>query len=192
MENPISKAYETIDSIVMKGTNKAVKAYNWTTGGTKLELANNLMNLSAVGIAASNFAMLHPYLSVPFSVGYLLAINSLQNSFKFSDERERKALDRGMKDIYVEELKNIFYPFGAYITLVSSISYTVSIISSDHSPQKEFGGIALTAGTGCFSAAFQVMRADYFPPRKNCIARGLEKIAELYNASMAKPAETAG
>ena len=43
MRNPISAAYQLFDDTLMYGANRGVRAYNWTFGGTKDELANYLL-----------------------------------------------------------------------------------------------------------------------------------------------------
>ena len=42
MTNPISKAYEKLDDAIMYGVNKGVRAWNWSTGRTKSDLAKVL------------------------------------------------------------------------------------------------------------------------------------------------------
>jgi len=42
MTNPISKAYQKLDDAVMCGVNKGVRAWNWSTGRTKSDLAKVL------------------------------------------------------------------------------------------------------------------------------------------------------
>ena len=50
----IGKAYKAFDDTIMYGVNKGVKAYNWTFGGTKAELANRMVTprvaVSSAGI----------------------------------------------------------------------------------------------------------------------------------------------
>ena len=189
MENPMLKGYEALDNIVMKGTNRAVQAYNWTTGGTKLELANDLMNIGTIGVVTSIFASIPIYLGTFLSSTYLCAAHIVQSSFKIVNDKERKALDSNMKDYTVEKMKNEIFPLGAYAHLGLSAIFASNLIYRNQSLQKEIGEMTSAVGIGCYSAAFQVMRAEHLPPRKNCVARGLEKIAELYHSSQARPAE---
>ncbi len=51
MVNPIYKAYEKFDEGIMYFANKAVQGYNWTTGGTKTDLANGLLTVAPIADA---------------------------------------------------------------------------------------------------------------------------------------------
>ena len=48
MENPIWSAYQKFDDVVMYGVNKGVRAWNWTTGKTKTDLANSLLTVAPI------------------------------------------------------------------------------------------------------------------------------------------------
>jgi hypothetical protein len=40
--------FSKIDDTVMKGVNAGVRAYNWTTGGTKLDLSRTLLSTAPI------------------------------------------------------------------------------------------------------------------------------------------------
>ena len=67
MTNPISKAYEKLDDAIMYGVNKGVRAWNWSTGRTKSDLANLLENSGLVVMTVGNVNCLGPLLAVPLS-----------------------------------------------------------------------------------------------------------------------------
>src|SRR3989338_1853554 len=48
MKTQILAAYQLFDDTFMFGANSAVHAYNWIFGGTKDELANNLVNIFSI------------------------------------------------------------------------------------------------------------------------------------------------
>lgn len=189
MNNPISKAYEALDFIVMKGTNKAVKAYNWTTGATKLEFANDLINFGAIASSAFSLTAMPVYAGMPMCLFSLYSAHISQSVFKVMGNEERDALSNHLKNYTIEEAKNKALPFGGYSCLLVAVNSTANLIYKSQSSEKEIGQIELTIMSGCYSAAFQIMRTDNLPPRKNCISRGLEKLTDLYNSSQTKPSE---
>jgi hypothetical protein len=44
--SPLSRIYDSFDSFIMKGINTGVRAWNWTTGRTKADLANTLLTIA--------------------------------------------------------------------------------------------------------------------------------------------------
>ena len=105
MRNPISAAYQLFDDTLMYGANSGVRAYNWTFGGTKDELANGLLTGGAVLLSAGSIVMrsiLSPVL-VPFSL-YFAHFFQKENSR--CTEMERRALERRALDARAEIYKN--------------------------------------------------------------------------------------
>ena len=180
MANPIRNGYEALDSLIMKGVNTGVRAYNWTTGGTKAGLANNL--LTAASIIDSSAAMISPFpmilapLIIPVS---FCASHIFQNINKKIEERELKAQESGALDLYAETLKRNQkangYTYGMFGTLM--------LIPSNY-----LFAYGLSAGFGARAFSSFVMNADNLPPRKNCVARGLDKLSDIVQSYQPKPA----
>ncbi|HLD56921.1 MAG TPA: hypothetical protein VJA47_01365 [archaeon] len=101
MRNPISASCKFFDDAVMYGVNKAVYAWNWTTGYTKEDLSNAL-NLVGYPLLCSSVFYKYPLASVAAtSFGVLAALATRSMNLDYGD-RERQAIDKGMLDPKVE------------------------------------------------------------------------------------------
>jgi len=179
----IGKLYQKFDSGMMKLADKAVHAYNWTTGGTKAELANNLNSLAivpeALGLLANPLGFKGAILAVP---AYFYATHLAHKINSATEKREVQALKSGAKDMLAENVKLIHRK--VYCTTFPGFALNegaAGIINSD------VGFGLLGVGMGTRTLAEYVMQVDYLPPRKSCVERGLDKIVELGKSLRLKP-----
>ncbi len=189
MRNILFDSYNALDVALMKGVNAGVRAYNWTTGGTKFELARNL-SMTAPVLESIGFLNYGPGSAAICILAYLALSHLDQKIFKEMDEAERNASEMDALSLSAEQKKNTIcrlnswgWPsFGSFIYFTSS--HTDGYFIHDRT---ETDMIKL-AGNFIRSGSHFVMRTDYLPPRKNCVQRGLEKLAEWQEAATAKPA----
>lgn len=182
-----------LDDVVMKGANASVKAYNWTTGGTKADLANNMLSVAPVSYLIGTL----PQISIlPEITPIILAISSLffMNSHKMQlynkkvNELEKKAANNDILNILVVDAKRkskiVGYAFGGVSTFPLIQTYS-------HSYPDNFLWSGLSSDVLLRSGSSFVMATDYLPPRKNCVKRGLDalekKIAEYQSEPKGVP-----
>jgi len=177
MKNPMKKAYEGVDSTLMYGANKAVQAWNWTTGRTKSDLANLLMDGFAITGSAGQI-VLGPQAVVGVPVFLGIAHISQKENIKI-DKLEQESAEEGMRHLKVERSKELHKEVGPLkgimgIALLFPIqSYNIKIK----------GGSALCASAFAFwGASDYIMRTDYLPPRKNVLRRAKDKLKEMVEA----------
>jgi len=174
---------DRIDDGIMYGVNKLVRVYNWTTGGTKKDLANDMITS---GAAMSSIGSLNNGLifGSAMSISWLFITYFQKRVNKDIEKRELSALEKGAKDSHVEKTKVEYKKvMGPLFTLLSG-SYMFL-------PQKKGEFIDNTkvtnylSGTGIifWAGGYYVMCADNLPPRKNALSRGIEK-AKAYVAEL--------
>lgn len=180
-----SKALKKLDEGILYCVNRAVHAWNWTTGRTRADLANLLQT---GGVIAGSLGMI---LSMAIDKRYFESFvyplilfggaHFVQRKNMEIDGLELKALEKEAKSIEVEEFK-YNCKFGGYFTPPLAV---IPLLSNGK--ELDWGHLY---GVMCLSlgVAFQVMRADYFPPRKNVLARAKDKLAEMLRAYQRKPA----
>jgi hypothetical protein len=164
--------FKTLDDAIRYGANKAVEAYNWTTGGTKAELANNMYLSGAIIFSASTAGVTAP-------IFYFVARDQIQRNTEL-ESKEIKAVEQGLKDLSVEKEKLILKTFEGYTYGLAGLvmGAASSLIPKETEIVKYFvRGMGL--GFMLMSSSQFVMRADYLPPRKDCVSRGLDKLNEL-------------
>ena len=185
MNNP----FKTLDDGIMYFT-KGVYAYNWTTGGTKAELANTLLGVAPVFEAGA--WLVASFLGLTASSIGLFMSHLLQKRNTEIEIDESKALENGMKDLNVEDAKNFNCGYG-YSHFLSAL-YIGHIASLEGWQNEEkinietIGYTGLSMGylmrsLGCF-----VMRTEYLPPRKHALSRAKDKLVEIVNDYTRKPA----
>tara|TARA_Y100000310_G_scaffold325096_1_gene388057 strand:- start:231 stop:827 length:597 start_codon:yes stop_codon:yes gene_type:complete len=182
--NLIGEAYNVFDSLVMKGVNVGVKAWNWTTGETKTQLSNKLWTLAAVSGSLNESFKEEPS-AIPPAI-YILLVHRVHNANNWHTEKEEKALKDGLKDTVVELRKSYLGIAGMFLgaTSLNSILEGFSKTSGiDKTQDFILGSSNAFASLGCY-----VMRADSLPPRKDCVTRGLEKLAEFRKEKEMRPA----
>ncbi len=183
MRNPLTRIYETIDGVIMKGADATLHAYNWTTGGTKTELANGLLTLAPI-LETTGFAIgPFPLTAIPIGVALLFTSRLYQKINTVVEKKEIAALKRQALDLFVEHNKNITQPQVGYAGGICASGQM--LVSTQHStPEVNY---LVASGNVLRSTSHFVMRCDYLPPRKNCIKRGIEKLDDLVEKYVPKP-----
>ena len=159
----MAKIYDHVDSAIMKGVNEGVRAWNWTTGRTKSDLANIcLVGTSAfTSVGLINMSKPLGYAMVPI---VLLATAAKSYLNKKSELRELSALEKGLKDPVVEGQKELEKEFGRNAIIINSLLSSCGGASTNY--------VAEIATGGMLSAVQSyVMRAENFPKRKNVLSR---------------------
>ncbi len=193
MSNIISKAYGALDEAIMKGVNSGVRAYNWTTGRTKADLANKLLTIAPIAESTGFIGMSY---NNPFTLGlsifmsgiYILLSHTQQETNKKMEVAEQRALENSCLDFIVENWKNSAAFLGPMWSIVGSFIGYTEMRRSDGLSSTNY---LIAGGNLVRGASFYVMRADYFPPRKSAVKKGLEKLAEIaenYKAPTFQPA----
>lgn len=185
MPNKVDKIYESIDNAVLNGASKVAEAYNWVSGGTKLELAN-ILTLTAPallvvgGLEEPSKAFLSPSPAVYYTEqaigsiilgGFAVGICYLN---KFIEKEDRRYANSSVKSIYSKGLKNIY----GLIANSASMGIPLGALIYPHSSREYLSPKLMLAGLAAGIAALHIMRTDYFPPKKNCVARTLDKVLE--------------
>jgi hypothetical protein len=183
MENPIRCVAQRIDDALMYGANRAVKAWNWTTGETKSDLANKfLVGASIAEVSACATLALELRL---FSVPSIIAGSSLvythreQKINKESEDKEILAMHINAKDFLVERRKISNRVWGPAAILFSGMFY---LMASDlYRKSEALGDSYVLLGTGGIlrAASYYIMRTDTLPPRKDCVRRGIDHVKEM-------------
>ena len=178
--------------------NKGVRAYNWTTGGTKADLANECGVLSAISLSLTPSAF-----QSPLWVKALWPATLIRNEYLLQGERkeierlEITALKDGLKTLKVEEYKYDCEHRGFGDFIMISIVGSISLLYLSHPPKNNSDNFVNYSETGMFliisslffdSAWNYIMRTENLSPRKNCVRRATEKIKEQVEALRRKPA----
>ena len=173
----IKNLYEKIDNTIMKGVNKAVQAWNWTTGGTKADLANAVL----VGGLAAGTSM-HP-------LSLFYGIPALVLGYRNMDieKKEVEALEQNMLNYQAEEAKLENRTIGLIAAGNSALWAGISLLSSNDEIETKRCLLGFGITTATLAASAYISRADYFPPQKDCVRRGLEKLSELVDSYKIKP-----
>ena len=160
MKKLITNAYWKLDQFLVDRANEAVKAWNWTTGRTRADLANGLNFGGSVLISPVNLV-----------VGSVYTLNAFSNYSLNKRADKLESNSREVVDHRVESRKGYCKFFGPlYLGLGASVGFLPSGESRNNAI--EGAGIAL------FGLSAYVMRADYQKPRKDCVRRGIEKLVE--------------
>lgn len=193
MSNIFSNAYEKLDDAIMKGVNASVRAYNWTTGKTKADLANKLLTIAPIAESTGfigmsyNKPLLFP-ISIATSGLFIFLSHITRKRNEETDMLEQRALEDGCLDSEVELEKECNAKLGPFWVLMAGLQGTSAITGPNY---LEFTNYLIAGGNLIRSASFYVMRADYFPPRKSAIKKGMEKLSEIieqYKAPDFQPA----
>ncbi|MBP7708560.1 hypothetical protein KA107_02650 [Candidatus Pacearchaeota archaeon] len=162
--------YEKFDSAAMTATNKLVMAWNWTTGRTKSDLANSLVYFGGAAIPAGSFIRDSLIGGAILSLFYLPLSVMLTKRNKQVESTESSALERGLKDLRVEKIKESYGQTGLVFTLGGSTQLLSDPLSA--------GDYCSFAGIEAIALAHYVMRADCLPPRKNVLSRAADSLKE--------------
>ncbi len=187
MRNPVRLAYDLFDDTLMAGANYAVRGYNWTFGGTKDELANNIVStgcvLMSVGSLISNYVT--GFFITPTS---LYAGHKIQVENRRIGEIQRRAAENSVMNMEVLNFEKSMKFLGPVVYFTGSTISTVGfVLSSSLIEQEQYdllpssaGLFAIGLGAECLGASCYIMRADSLPPRKNVVSRMFDKAMELY------------
>ena len=162
--------YDKLDDAIMPGVNAGVRAWNWTTGGTKADFANTLTFFS-LGGAGTGIIFSEASVSLPNAFFGALLYTAIPAFIYDNNQREGKELRafyNMRKDVSVESEKGFSKTIG-HVGLASS-TLAIPFGYSKDKLLHTIGGIALLGQ----SLSFYVMAADPIFPRKNCISRGIE------------------
>ncbi|MFH1307750.1 MAG: hypothetical protein ABIH72_02775 [archaeon] len=177
MKNPL----QLVDDTLMNGVNKGVRAWNWTTGKTKEDLAKYMLTVAPI-FECTGFATLGGpllYLGIPLSL-YLSHIDINEN--KEIANLEQKAIEGGCLSKKVENSKERNKLFGYYFGGSGLFNIGVG------EPTGSFSSTLF--GTGFFirGSAYHIMRANSLPPRKSVFSRTKGKIVEYLQRPTLEPA----
>jgi len=171
MKNPIFKAYEKFDNGMMYLSNKAVRKYNWLTGGTKADLSDKVFLVAG---GTSGLATLDP-IAAPVLTAVHLAmylLTSLKN--KKIEKLEKAAQEKGCLNLEVEGNK-------LRLKGIPLIYLTGSTLFSPFLKYKIPFNILL----GGYITDSYIMRADYQKPRKtNALQRAKRKYGRKLKAKI--------
>ena len=171
--------YEKFDSTLMRGVNAGVRAWNWTTGKTRAELANNLELGGAVFWSIGVFGMnkVAGAIGVPLAALGTYGAAILNNK---QDKVEAEALEKKALDPFAERRKAKHSFWGPAYATFSGLSATTKASSG-------YDGTTFAIAYGCFAASSYVMRAENLPPRKSVIARAADSLKEMMQQPVLQP-----
>ena len=156
MVNPIFRAYEKFDDGMMYLANKAVRAYNRTTGGTKADLADKIFLTSG---AIGGLVYLDPISSPTMTAGNLILYKFYPSRKNHEIElKEQEAAKRNTLDLWVENEKDSLKIAPPSNLIIGGI--LTPFCSSDK------GRLSLYIFLSGIIANSYIMRADYQKPRK--------------------------
>ena len=166
-ERKSGNPFKKLDDLVLAGANVAVRAYNWTTGGTKAELANGLL-WTGTGIMSAT----SPY-EIPIVLPLVYLITKIN---QYHEKKEILASDSQLKDLDVEKRKTTYALLG-YMSAGFSAIYGIGIFTETES-KKILKDSILSLGMLTISLSEHIMRADYLPPQKDIVARLIDRYHE--------------
>ncbi|MBI2629754.1 hypothetical protein HYW76_01505 [Candidatus Pacearchaeota archaeon] len=172
--NIIWRAYENLDNFLLYSAEKAVHAWNWTTGKTKADLANLFCDMKAItfSIGAISSGPLAGILVTPI---VLYAIHRNQLGQRDIEKLEVEALNSSALNHEVVKYKSDCKAASAIGLSFFSCLELLSFINPKEAEKYHLFG----AGMLFNSASCYVMRTDYLPPRKSVVKRAKEKLTEM-------------
>ncbi len=181
MKNPFSDMFEKVDDTIMYGVNKGIKAWNWTTGQTKTDLANQLLTLAPIFDAIGSFYGT-PYFGAIASPLFLF-ISHMQQKINYRQQiEEQRAKDKktrlSLDNEYEHRNKSLGYFWGG------AGAFPLSSLPNCEEPVIV---LSYSISNGFRSASHFIMRADDLPPRKNVFARAKDKLVEKINEGKLNP-----
>ncbi len=171
--------YEKLDNTLMKGANAAVKAWNWTTGRTKKDLANIFLwggsTILAVNLArepiqgATIVAAVIPLQTIPIQYNH-------NRIYHAENQEEICILSRTLYDG-----KKTAAIFG-YGLLAASEGIDLALRT------KEINSLTYAGAIAAMAVSNFIVRAEDRPKRKDCVRRGIDKLSEIVRDYRQKPA----
>ena len=172
---------KVVDNGIMFIANKSVSAYNWTTGGTKANLANGLLTVAPIMESSASYEK--PALALINGVIWIFNSHVSQERNLFTEERESRAMEGGMLDYSALVYTNINIILG-YGHLASGIFISQILVNENwNSLSSSF----FFAGQTIRAASHFVMRTDYLPPKKNILSRTKDKLTDLVESYRKQP-----
>ncbi len=162
----IYEAYFALDEKIMKGVNVGVRAWNWTTGRTKKDLSNAL---TVCGSTMTSTASAYDGKLVLATALIIMGVTDIVSNELYL-KKEEDAINSSLMDLSAENYKRRAAFHGPFLAGVGTINLSTNGSNSSD---------CATLGLFAWSVAEYVKRADYLPPRKNCVSRGLEKLEQL-------------
>lgn len=180
MSNRFEEIYESLDAKLLAGAEKAVQAWNWTTGRTRTDLANALLRIAPIceigGLVFSTNKNLNFYESV-----YLVAGGLMMGAVSFAkidhnrglEKREEDALRQGCLDPLAEECRESGKSESATYGILGTMVCTATLV-----PQASTATNLVGAGFFMRAASAYIMRVSNLPPRKDCLSRGIDHLKQ--------------
>ena len=164
-----SDAYWNFDSKALYLAEKGVKAWNWTTGGRKADLANVTRGVSG-GLVTTGFFLAEPIFGL-FAVYELIVLPGIFSKNKEIESKEDEFAQEGAKS-------DPNSPFYKSHRIGSNFDLGLAgLISYD--PFDLSGSEFVSLGFIGRSASSYVIRVDNNPPkRKNVLSRAKDKLVE--------------
>ncbi len=153
---------EKIDTTIMSGVEAGVYAWNWATGRTKTDLANFL---SVAGSTALLVGAYQRSLAEGLAYTPLTTIWTLMHIKTNNRQQRLEEINRNKEAIDLKIFNHNYINKSAGYALS-----TLGILGAKFS--------LMGIGSLLWGASHFVMCADNYPPRKNCLSRGVEKLAE--------------
>lgn len=180
----IGDIYYMADQFLVERAGEAVKAWNWTTGRTRAELAD-VLNVGGTALITSGFLITE---DIPFSILNGFAWGALTTK-RHIDNHKQDELELDENDVippFVKKNRDYDYykTYGKVSTGGAGFEFALGV------GFEEVGFEIVGMGIGAFSASGYVMRSDYNPPkRKDCVRRGINKLAEIVKEATAPKSE---
>lgn len=169
------EAYVALDNFLLDRANDVVKVWNWTTGRTRADLASPLTISGFVSCPTSHFvAGEYPSAIILGTLFGIFALHSKVN-YEEMDDFEMRALEKNTKNLEVERRKERYKIYGPLLNSLGLLNLIIPNKEGNHPWANEFHAIM---GFGLGTSLY-IMRTDYQAPRKNCLARAKDKLADM-------------
>lgn len=175
------RLYDYMDEKILQGVGAGVRAYNWTTGGTKADLANKFIDGTVISMISGSIAFAYynqdktsaAYIpaAILSPVSLILGHQNQKKNLKI-EEKERKALEKkNCLDSEVEEYKKEAKKQIQNEFQSSTFCGSTGLLFSH--PDLQFG---IAFGGYLHIISNYIMRTDNLPPRKNVFSRAKDKV----------------
>ena len=167
------KLYEKFDNGMIYLANNAVHAWNWTTGKGKASLANKLgflgLGVNLGGMAARS--LVPTAIISAMAIPVTLFFRDTNDKIEYLEER---ATNSGCLSSESERLKGNYSVMGPLDLVCAGGMFATEITAPNRNYIDRLAAYTAASGLAVFASQFYIMRADYVPPRKNCISRGID------------------
>ena len=169
------RAYVALDSFLLDRANDVTKAWNWTTGRTRADLAT-LISVPAFSSLPASYFINGAYGTALFfgALSGLLIFLYIDTFIKM-DRLESGALNSDTKNLELEVVKNKYKIYGPIFNLLGFASLVRPNSENLHPLSNEISSVF---GFGIGTTMY-VMRTDYQAPRKNVVVRAKDKLADM-------------